>query len=49
MVNMYKMIRNYPRIVSYSIPVLTGILMCSQFYVYKILTKNRKFDNHYFH
>lgn len=43
-----KIVRNNSNLVSYSIPFLTGILMCSQFYVYNIIKKNRKYDNHYY-
>lgn len=43
------MIKNNSKLISYSIPFLTGILMYSEYYVYKKITKNRNLSYHYYH
>ena len=42
-------IRNNPNIISYSIPIFTGVLLCSQYYVYNKVIINTKLNSHYYH
>ena len=49
MIKIFNTKRNNANIISHSIPILTGVLMCSQYYIYKRVIKNTKLDSHYYH